>query len=182
MKERIAMLFAGVMIAACSSEPATSPTRTEGGPQLAPGGGSGAVVVSGSGQVNVSSPTQTEWRTFSFHAKVDKDGTTSGSFELHARQGEPDVAFHGNVLCVGVTGNRAWLVGQVTSSDLTPPPVVVGRYSFWQVKDNGEGANAAPDEISAMAVGILPAPLSYCTVKPDSPPLFPIDAGNIQIH
>ena len=79
--------------------------------------------------------------TYGFVTQVDRDGVASGQGEFHV-QGQ--LMIHFEVNCLSVDGNTAWLGGVVTrSNDLVNIPV--GLDFTWQLQDNGEGKNAAPD-------------------------------------
>lgn len=108
------------------------------------------------------------------------DGDVKGTFELHARQQDPNRRVHGEVICVTLIGNQAWLGGRMTQSD--HPAAPPGTFSLWRVVDNGEGTGAPPDQISLRGVGLPNPTIPYCTNHPNSPALFPIAAVNIQIH
>jgi hypothetical protein len=176
MKTAMAVLIA-VGALACGSSDATAPSLT-GEVRLADGG-NGKIAVSGSGHLTAVG-ADTDWRTFSFHAKADEDGSNaSGSFQSQSRQNDPDNYIKGDIVCVAVVGNQAWMVGVVTSS--TAPTAPVGTFTRFRVIDNGEGSGSPPDQISLLNVGFL-VPPPYCFNKPDAPALFDIEAGNVQIH
>ena len=165
-----------LLLAACAGDEATSPAALDRIPMLAKGGG-GAVVVSGSGHLTFTQAT-TDWRSFSFHVVIDEDGAARGRYQLHARQSLLESVHHGDIVCATVVGNAAWMVGVNTKS--TNPGAPPGTYTTWRVIDNGEGAGDPPDEISLMGVGIINPP-PFCVNLPGTP-VFPIEAGNIQIH
>ena len=96
--------------------------------------------VSGGGTVQAASGLS----KYQFRASVDGAGVVKGSFELHFTSVDANV--HGDVKCLIVVGNRALLSGVVTRSDNDERPV--GFVFHWQAIDNGEGAKAAPDQIT----------------------------------
>lgn len=83
---------------------------------------------------------------YAWHASIDGAGNVSGQFELHFTS--TDANIHGDVTCLVVDGNRAWLGGVVTRTS-DPSLVADGQNFVWRAVDNGEGANAAPDQVSS---------------------------------
>jgi hypothetical protein len=82
-----------------------------------------------------------------FNARKYADGSVSGQFEYHQLVLGEAFDFNVDVTCINIyDGNRAKIGGVVTqSSDPTEPP---GVFAWFQVFDNGEGANAPPDRSS----------------------------------
>ncbi len=82
-----------------------------------------------------------------FNARKYADGSVSGRFEYHQLVEGETFMFNVDVTCMNVYNeNRAKIGGVVTqSSDPTEPP---GVFAWFQVFDNGEGANAPPDRSS----------------------------------
>lgn len=144
--------------------PASAPRvdAIEGTPSIA-AGGSGHLTSGG------------EQRTFAFHARRRPNGTTEGQFQFQNRA--LDATVHGEVICVTTFANNAWIGGRVTSGDAPEGE------TLWRVRDNGEGSNAAPDQISLMFVGQpVGTAERYCRLRPISPPLLAIEEGNVQVH
>jgi len=121
-------------------------------------------------------------RTFAFSAVTHKDGSVSGQGQLNNRAA--GVKIHFSIDCISVSGNAATMSGTVTNSNFYVP----GGPCWFKVKDNGEGVNAPPDEIT----GFLfcepddPDPLCNqltCDVnnESDAGGLNPIESGNIQV-
>jgi len=168
-------LFA-VVLAACdagSAPPATAAKST-----AAPTTLNGPVVQSatGAGQFTVAG----ELRTFSFNALKYADGTVQGQYELFSRSA--GLRIHGDVVCLSVVGNHAWIGGsQDQSSD--PVGFPPGLENGFQTVDNGQGANDPPDQLSLMFIDGPPGFAgAYCDAQADAPPLNPIEEGNIQIR
>jgi hypothetical protein len=118
---------------------------------------------------------EAEWRTFAFTAKNFPDGTTKGQFQLQNRAG--DLRAHGEVKCLVVDGNTAYVGAIITHSNVGN---VVGQTRVWRVRDNGEGSQSAPDQISGLIPTGLPPGEQFCRTRPQIP-LFQIEAGNIQV-
>jgi hypothetical protein len=135
--------------------------------------------------------------TLSFSARTLPDGTVKGQVQIKSRYS--GLFAHGEVVCMVVDENQAWLAGVITQSDDEDN---VGATFLIGLADNGEGINAEPDVRTAFGIATLahtgPGFLDYvCWVlsDPDNiPALFPInedawglpltenDGGNIQIR
>jgi hypothetical protein len=86
----------------------------------------------------------------------------------------------GDVTCLSVVSNLAWIGGRQENSSEGFPP---GLENGFRVADNGEGAKDPPDEMSLMFVNAPPGlAQAYCNAMPPAPPLNPIEAGNIQVR
>jgi hypothetical protein len=139
--------------------------------------GSGPVVQSatGAGHFTVAG----ELRTFSFTALRYADGTVQGEYELFSRL--TGTRIHGDVTCLSVRGNQAWIGGRQEQSN--NPTILPGGENGFNVADNGEGANSPPDQMSLMFVNGPPGfAQAYCTAMAPAPPPNPIEAGNIQVR
>src|SRR5262245_53264077 len=168
-------LFA-VVLAACDggSAPPTTAARSTAAPTTL----SGPVVQSatGAGQFTVAG----ELRTFSFNALKYADGTVQGQYELFSRSA--GVRIHGDVVCLSVVGNHAWVGGsQDQSSSSSGFPA--GLENGFQSVDHGQGANDPPDRLSLMFINAPPGfAQAYCDARVDAPPLNDIEGGNIQVR
>lgn len=84
---------------------------------------------------------------------------------------------HVEVDCLAISGNQAWVSGEITRLLLNGvPQPTAGRYVVWRVQDNGEGANSPPDLGSVLFVGFPQA----CRFRP-SLPMTPTANGSIQV-
>ena len=113
-------------------------------------------------------------RTWSFTAVKHADGTVRGEWEGINRSFDPNRKGHGNIICFTIEGNQAW-IGAINEH------FRVGTEFSWRVIDNGQGANAPPDQITrTLRVG---APASdFCASTPDIGVLRDLEAGNIQVR
>jgi hypothetical protein len=119
-----------------------------------------------------------EMRALSYNARRHAGGGVSGHYEYHlVVQGVSDV-IGGTVICLKVEGNRAWIGATV---DKTSDPSLEGLFSWWQVADNGEGANDPADRTTFLGFGTLAETLAYCQ-GPAPRFIFDIDHGNIQVR
>src|SRR5687768_5433806 len=136
MNRRITLLSFLIMVAAFAAITASShPTSTVALGNKPSANGHGNLTISG------------ELRTFSFHAMTSNDGTVKGNSALHNR--DLDVFSKMDINCLSVAGNTASMSGPITHHS---DSYLVGRTGVFQVVDNGEGSNGAPDEISLVFV------------------------------
>ncbi len=147
---------------------ATSPELNTPTPDF----GKGRVIQSVTGSAHITSGGQL--RTLSFTARRHADGTVSGEWQRFTRN--LGSLAHGDITCFTIIGNQAWLGGVVERTTTVPGGV------FWTVVDNGEGANAAPDQLSLQNVGLSPATVAFFCATTPPRALIPIEAGNIQVR
>lgn len=120
-------------------------------------------------------------RTLSFNARERVDGSVTGRFEYHQVVEGEAFRFNVDVTCLNVyDGNRAKIGGViVVSNDPTLPP---GRFAWFQVFDDGEGAGASPDRSSLVGFGTEAANEAFCN-SAALPRFGPWDVqGNVQIR
>jgi len=118
---------------------------------------------------------------YSIHAVRHRDGSVSGEGEEHAETPAGDFVrrTHVTVVCFTVAGNVARIgvvVDQTRGAGLPP-----GTEGFLTVVDNGEGHEAPPDMASVGVAGPPGSAQAHCD-RGLPRPLFPIDAGNIQVR
>jgi hypothetical protein len=116
-------------------------------------------------------------RTLGFNAKNFADGSVRGKWERvnHGAQGSSPN--NGDVVCLRIIGNQAW-IGTIGRSGVS-----AGLEGGFRVVDNGEGANATPDQASLQFVDLGPGGATdYCANAFANPPLLDVEAGNIQIR
>lgn len=100
-----------------------------------------------------------------------EDGTVEGWYHALSR-GPGGAHVRVRIECLHVDGNQAWASGVVVAA---VNPDNIGRPYAVRVIDNGEGANAAPDEVGSARF------MDYdCTTEPDIP-LRQLTDGNIQV-
>lgn len=125
-------------------------------------------------------------RVFAFNAVTHPDGSVSGQGQLTYTHNGNDVKIHFTINCISVSGNDAIMSGTVSNSKALPG--YVGGPCWFKVKDNGEGANAPPDEITFF-IFCQPNDISgFCATlicdvdhELDAGGLNPIENGNIQV-
>ena len=132
---------------------------------------------SGQGSLTVGG----ERRTFAFTAVQHQDGTATGQAEVVNRS--TGLVAHIQIVCLNILGNRAYVGGFVTHSNL-PSFTVPGDTAVFAAEDNGEGANAPPDRITLTGFGIFATPDCFNSfIVGILNTLFtPIQAGNIQVN
>jgi hypothetical protein len=146
-----------------------------------------AVVESASGGVHWTIPLPNAFgvevvsQPLAFIANKYADGSVSGHFEYTQKAGGDTFKFGVEVTCMNVYGgNRAKIGGIVTQS--SDPTIAVGRYGWFQVFDNGEGAGAPPDQSSLIGFGDEAANEAFCN-SPNLPRFGPWDVqGNVQVR
>jgi hypothetical protein len=118
------------------------------------------------------------YRTFSFTAQKNADGTSKGQLDLHSR--EFDVVVHIEIDCLRVVGNNAHMSGLITYTSNTDE-AFVGELNRLVVQDNGEGPDSLPDMVS----GIPANPGNTNPETCETNTLVPnrvVQRGNIQVR
>lgn len=168
-----------LVLAACdggSAPPATVAKSAAAPTALSQGSGPVVQSATGAGHFTVAG----ELRTFSFTALKYADGTVQGEYELFSRVSGTRI--HGDVVCLSVVGNHAW-VGGTQDHSIDPVAFPPGGENGFQTVDNGEGDNDPPDLLSLMFINGPPGfAQAYCDAQADAPPLNPIEGGNIQVR
>ena len=125
-------------------------------------------------------------RVFAFNAVTHPDGSVSGQGQLTYTHNGNDVKIHFAIDCISVSGDEATISGTVTNSNVFPE--YVGGPCWFKVKDNGEGSNASPDEMTFFLFCTSDDTEDPCTTltcnvdhESDAGGLQPIENGNIQV-
>ncbi len=105
---------------------------------------------SANGQGALDLGAGTKIQHFSFHANTANDGTVSGSFEV--KSADQAIRLHGTITCLKIRPDNktAFMSGVITQKvgDGFPGFYNVGDFVYFEVQDNGEGANASNDKFS----------------------------------
>jgi len=149
--------------------------------------GAGGAVASASGGVHWTIPLPNPFgvevgnRTLAFDAKRYADGSVGGRFEYHQVVDGAAFRFNVDVTCFRVyDGHRAKIGGVIVASH--DPVQVPGRYAWFQVFDDGEGAGAPPDRSSLVGFGTEAANEAFCD-SANLPRFGPWDVdGNVQVR
>jgi len=117
---------------------------------------------------------------YSLSAIRQSDGSVNGEFEEFSEQ-EGGQRIHARVYCFTVTGNSARLAARIDQTNVSFGPV--GSYVVWSLRDNGEGANAPPDETTDIFFGGTQAQAdTHCRIGFPLAPYFPSIRGNLQVE
>jgi hypothetical protein len=89
---------------------------------------------------------------------------------------------HGDVICMGITGNTARIAGQITKLwvNNVQVPIPAVTHNYWVVLDNGEGRGTA-DLVSPMAFTIAAGAQAHCATGLPSI-VFSNQEGNVQVQ
>jgi hypothetical protein len=137
-----------------------------------------AVVASATGSGHMVRPDGT-FRSFSFSARRYADGTSTGQLQLNSRSF--DVVVHIKIDCLRVVGNVAYMSGRITRIN-NPDEGEVGELNRVEVRDNGEGANAPPDQVSTIPANPDDADPTTCLDPPTNPTIRTVQRGNVQVR
>ena len=90
------------------------------------------------------------WRNLSFNANKRADGTVTGQIQLKNRN--TGITYHGDMICVAYVEGSDGLYALAASDQrvVGDNGAALGEVA-WVVRDNGQGANADPDEITFWA-------------------------------
>lgn len=170
-------LGSSLIMGACFTEPVDDP---DGDPDIvAVARNAPTHSVSGGGRVDYDLEGLPEGyrETYGFSARQRPDGSVDGNLELHW---DPpyDVAAHGDITCLNVQGNGAW-IGFVITHTNQPESFPVGGESVFHVVDNGSGGNAPDDQVSFF----FGAPAAVCGYLVGPPAeLFDWTHGNVTVR
>jgi hypothetical protein len=89
---------------------------------------------------------------------------------------------HGNVICMGITGNTARIAGQITKAwrNGVQIPIPARTHNVWVVIDNGEG-QTTPDQVSPMGFQTAPVAATHCATGTPTV-VFLNQQGEVQVQ
>lgn len=177
MRFRFIALAASVLaVASCADQPQLPAAPGEVRLSAAPG--SNGVVQSISGNADINAPEGL--RRMEINARKTADGTVSGKFYLKQRWGDENT-YEADVVCFTIVGNRAYVGGVLTRVNGEPYD---GHFSYRVVMvDNGEGADAAPDQSSqALSFQQPGQPQLFCNNASLVLPMHDLIRGNLTIR
>jgi hypothetical protein len=128
---------------------------------------------SGFGQVHLGLP----FRNFALSAMTSSAGTVSGQAQLENRSS--GFIGHIQIDCLNVLGSVAVMSGEYTYSNF---PDSVGSDVFFAVRDNGEGPNFPPDQITLAFTGLGLTCADITDPALLAPFLFSIEGGQIRVE
>jgi hypothetical protein len=124
-------------------------------------------------------------RAMTFSALADADGVTVGQYNLVLNGNARRIAgarghLQGNVTCLRVVGNRAFIAGDARTDDLEAFPLPVGGVAI-EVVDGGEGPGSV-DEISSIGLfAALESANDWCATTGPGP-TFQAEHGQVQVR
>jgi uncharacterized protein (TIGR02145 family) len=83
---------------------------------------------------------------FAFHAIVDRDGNTTGSWE--SKSPGQDVRTHGNITCVSFIDDYTAVIGGSITQGYKEEDDITGENIRFKVVDNGEGSKILKDQFA----------------------------------
>jgi hypothetical protein len=116
---------------------------------------------------------------FTWDVQVKADGSVKGQFDYTQVRDGVALSASGSLTCAFVEDDHVWVGGVIEASSRAS---LVGLDMWFQARDNGEGANAAPDMSSTLGAAAAPAGQQYCD---DHPPVrfpFLVGEGNLQVR
>jgi hypothetical protein len=137
-----------------------------------------SVVASATGSGHMVRPDGT-FRSFSFSARRYADGTSDGQLQLNSRSF--DVVVHIRIDCLRVVGNVAHMSGRITRIN-NPEEGEVGELNRVEVRDNGEGNDAPPDQVSTIPANPDDADPTTCVDPPTNATIRTVQRGNVQVR
>jgi hypothetical protein len=119
-------------------------------------------------------------RQFSFSARINSDGSVSGSGILHNPSFDPKYNAQFDITCLQIVGNRASFGAAIRK---TSDPVFNDEFdaAFFTVFDNGE-PGAGNDTISEIFFDNVVEPSACQFIGADDFPQIPIESGNVQVR
>jgi hypothetical protein len=117
-----------------------------------------------------------------FTAQKGSDGAVKGNILYEQQVFGETFRFKSDVSCINVyDGNRVKFGGPITqSNDETLP---VGTFMWFHSIDNGQGANATPDQTTGLGIGDNDANEAFCNspALPNPRFLSDVTAGNLTV-
>jgi hypothetical protein len=116
------------------------------------------------------------FRHFTFHAKEQRNGSVQGNGVLTYIGGVRNLSF--DIDCLSVDGTLAVMSGVITRDNQFPENV--GQLCWFKVRDNGEGNNSDPDQITLFFSGTDPLVFD-CAINYGNL-MYDIEGGNVQVR
>lgn len=157
----------------------TAAAQAAGAPQSASGGRA-------SGHVTLPPFANIASERYSF-AALSTDPSTpfaaKGEYEMEltTTTGRTN-KIHGDVICMGISGNTARIAGQISKIwvNNVQVPIPAATHNLWVVVDNGEG-QVTVDQVSPLAFANAATAQVHCATGTPTI-VFPNQAGNIQVQ
>ena len=116
---------------------------------------------------------------FTWDVHIKADDSVKGQFDYTQVRDGVALSASGSLTCAFIEDDHVWVGGVIETSSRAS---LVGLDMWFQARDNGEGANAAPDMSSTLGAAAAPAGQQYCD---DHPPVrfpFLVGEGNLQVR
>jgi hypothetical protein len=171
MKRKV-FLLAGLLIAALAATTIVLRSTSAAAPKRS-ANGHGTVLLQ-------DTDGRTVRRQFSFSARINSDGSVSGSGILHNPSFDPKYNAQFDITCLQIVGNRASFGAAIRK---TSDPVFNDEFdaAFFTVFDNGE-PGAGNDTISEIFFDNVVEPSACQFIGADDFPQIPIESGNVQVR
>jgi hypothetical protein len=167
------MPILAVLAGGCDS-PADPSPHPSARPAFARSDNAAVHQVTGGGELDVAALIPgADKETYGFSAIVDGAGNARGDMAINFSDTAP---FHLDVTCLSVNGHDAWIGGVVTQTH-DEQAIPVGLEMWVRVRDNGDAASDAPDQMSFFRF----APASFCALQRPAPLAFSWLHGNISV-
>ena len=116
---------------------------------------------------------------FTWDVQVKADGSAKGQFDYTQVRDGVALSASGSLTCAFIEDDHVWVGGVIEASSRAS---LVGLDMWFQARDNGEGANAAPDMSSTLGAAAAPAGQQYCDDHPSVRFPFLLGEGNLQVR
>lgn len=175
MRTAVRFMILPAVLAAC--EAPVGPDPALDAPMLSRQGVVASVTGSGIRDLDPD-PRKQFIRAFTVSAVKQADGTVTGQYNMVIGSGS-ETHLHGDVTCLVVKGDRAWIAGDV---DRWPFPEDQRDMSSVAV-EIVDGGSAAPDGLSLLGfwIGDPDAGDAWCEDAQEGP-VLPIDHGNLTVR
>ena len=171
MKRSKMFLIAGLLITAMAAT--TIMLRSTSAAALGPS-------ASGHGTILLQNTEgKTVRRQFSFSARINSDGSVSGTAIIHNPSFDPKYSAQFDITCLQIVGNRASFGGSVRK---TTDPIFNDEFdaAFFTVFDNDPGNTN--DTISEIFFDNVVEPSACQFIGADDFPQIPIESGSVQVR
>ncbi len=137
------------------------------------------MIVNGHGTVWVPEP-HNAWMNISFHAHQNADGSVHGSWHHQFRSRTPGGRIKVHITCLGVDGTEAWLAGYAVQAG---SDANLGKWFGLHVIDHGDGHGVIDEMSRSLWFGFdAQRAADFCTEMPTEHAVWPLAAGNVQVH
>lgn len=179
MKFRSIALAASVLALAGCADNLPSPTAaTDASFSANPGSNGVAQSINGNADINVTEGL----RRMEIHARKSTDGAVSGRLVIRQAWSNGNT-IEADITCFTIVANRAYVGAVVTEMNGVPSENFLALRLV--MVDNGEGANAAPDQSSQAATSgpqAIPQPETFCNNANLVLPMHDLVRGNLAIR